>query len=191
MGRAGQAASHFRVAGRQSQLASNKLAQCDRLLGCSIKPLLIKILFFNIVLGLAGLCPRNEDVRHAPKLKRPSRQCGRGRLVSTNWNAGVDVSTAQLKAAALHTWSESVPATGILAGTYLRTRGLTCTIPSSIRFHPYLKHRSGQCFPAMVALVTSGTNHDPVWHSTDLLISGWEREGARHTGEDDAWPLLR
>lgn len=53
-------------------------------------------------------------------------------------------------------WRSSSPAAGTIAETYLKTRGITASIPPSLRFHPNLKHPSGARWPAMVALVTGG-----------------------------------
>jgi DNA primase len=36
---------------------------------------------------------------------------------------------------------------------YLRGRGITISPPSSLNFHPSLKHQSGSSFPAMVAAI--------------------------------------
>jgi putative DNA primase/helicase len=63
---------------------------------------------------------------------------------------------------ALQIWSVSVPAIGTLVETYLKARGITVPIPSTIRFHPNLRHGSGAWLPAMVALVTRGQDDEPV-----------------------------
>jgi putative DNA primase/helicase len=60
--------------------------------------------------------------------------------------------------AALAIWRGAQSAVGTPVETYLRSRGLTITIPPSIRFHAGLKHPSGGVWPAMVALVTHGAN---------------------------------
>jgi putative DNA primase/helicase len=60
--------------------------------------------------------------------------------------------------AALATWRASQPAHGSPVETYLRSRGLTVSLPPSIRFHAGLKHPTGGIWPAMVSLVTGGTN---------------------------------
>jgi putative DNA primase/helicase len=63
---------------------------------------------------------------------------------------------------ALKIWGATSPALNTLAQTYLRSRGIRLPVPSSIRFHPGLKHPSGGTWPAMVSLVTTGPNNTPV-----------------------------
>lgn len=76
-------------------------------------------------------------------------------------------------AAALAIWQKSGPAAGTIVQIYLRSRGLTLPPPASLRFHPGLKHRSGNRWPAMIALVTSGDNDTPVAiHRTFLARNG-------------------
>lgn len=53
-------------------------------------------------------------------------------------------------------WQACVPAAGTIAETYLKARGITISIPPSLRFHPNLKHASGTLWPGLVALVTGG-----------------------------------
>lgn len=51
-------------------------------------------------------------------------------------------------------WIESRPIGGTLAETYLRSRGITCPLPVTLRFHPGLWHYAARAsFPAMVAVV--------------------------------------
>src|SRR5262245_39928865 len=60
--------------------------------------------------------------------------------------------------AALAIWRASQPAEGTPVETYLRSRGLLLSPPPAIRFHAGLKHPSGGVWPAMVALVTRGSD---------------------------------
>lgn len=55
-------------------------------------------------------------------------------------------------------WRACIPAAGSIAETYLEARGVSASIPPSLRFHPNLKHPSGERWPAMVALVTGGVD---------------------------------
>jgi putative DNA primase/helicase len=64
--------------------------------------------------------------------------------------------------AALAIWGASVPAYGTLVTTYLASRGLHLPPPTSLRFHPGLTHPSGGTWPAMVALVTRGSDGTPL-----------------------------
>ncbi|MET3560777.1 hypothetical protein ABID39_001488 [Bartonella japonica] len=50
-------------------------------------------------------------------------------------------------------WQQSKPIKNTLAETYLRTRGITCELPSDLRFHGKCPHPSGITLPALVALV--------------------------------------
>jgi putative DNA primase/helicase len=50
-------------------------------------------------------------------------------------------------------WSESRSAHGTPVEIYLRSRGITINIPSTLRFHPSLRHPTGVYLPAMVAAV--------------------------------------
>ena len=72
---------------------------------------------------------------------------------------------------ALHIWQASVAASGTLVETYLQARGISIPVPSSLRFHARLKHRSGSEWPAMVGLVMRSS--DPVAiHRTFLVSNG-------------------
>jgi putative DNA primase/helicase len=74
--------------------------------------------------------------------------------------------------AALTIWQAARSAEGTLAEAYLRLRGLDL-LPPSIRFHHRLKHPSGGIWPAMVALVTRGTDDAPLAiHRTFLARDG-------------------
>jgi hypothetical protein len=82
-------------------------------------------------------------------------------------------SVSANSARAMQIWKEATPATGTLTETYLRSRGITMALPTSLRFHPQLKHPSGQHFPAMVALVSDGKSGTPVAiHRTYLSADG-------------------
>lgn len=51
-------------------------------------------------------------------------------------------------------WAEALPIGGTLAETYLRGRGITRTLPATLRFHPDCWHGpSARRYPALVALV--------------------------------------
>lgn len=74
---------------------------------------------------------------------------------------------------ALSIWQAATPAGGTLVQTYLVSRGLNLTPPPTLRFHGGLKHPSGDIWPAMVALVTRGTDDTPMAiHRTFLARDG-------------------
>lgn len=75
--------------------------------------------------------------------------------------------------AALNLWHSSGPLIGTLAETYLCSRGLTLPPPATLRFHASLKHPSAAVGPAMVALVTQGSDGAPLGvHRTFLAHDG-------------------
>jgi putative DNA primase/helicase len=84
-----------------------------------------------------------------------------------------DLHDARRSKGALAIWNASGPADGTLAEGYLASRGLHVPPPSTLRFHPGLKHPSGSDWPAMVALVTRGFDDAPLAiHRTFLARDG-------------------
>ena len=76
-------------------------------------------------------------------------------------------------AAALRIWRQSQPAAGTIVGQYLRSRGIDlASMPEALRFHPALKHESGQTFPAMVAAVRDVSGTMVAIHRTFLRPDG-------------------
>ena len=74
---------------------------------------------------------------------------------------------------ALVIWSASGSTTGTLVETYFASRGLALPSGDMLRFHPGLKHPSGSRWPAMVALITRGTDGLPLGiHRTFLARDG-------------------
>ncbi|WP_050526386.1 DUF7146 domain-containing protein [Pseudorhodobacter aquimaris] len=67
-------------------------------------------------------------------------------------------------------WDSAQPIAGTLAETYLRRRGITCALPSALRFSPECWHHSAQRVPAMVARI-EGAEAFAV-HRTYLDASG-------------------
>lgn len=75
--------------------------------------------------------------------------------------------------AALAIWLSAKPALGTPVENYLSSRGMRCSPPNALRFHPSLKHPSGSILPAMVALVTRGSDGAPLAiHRTYLAGDG-------------------
>src|SRR6266702_538639 len=84
-----------------------------------------------------------------------------------------EASDRQRTEMALRIWAETQPAAGSLVETYLRARGINIPNPPSLRFHPALKHSSGGRWPALVAVVTRGTEGEPIAiHRTFLSPDG-------------------
>ena len=76
-------------------------------------------------------------------------------------------------AAALRLWRSALPASGTPAEIYLRSRGIALAVPTSLRFHPHLKHSGGGAWPGMVAVVTRGNDGQPqAIHRTYLSRDG-------------------
>ena len=67
-------------------------------------------------------------------------------------------------------WTKSRPIADTAAETYLRARGITCTLSESLRFTSSCWHSSGQNFPALVALVEAGDSF--AVHRTYLRADG-------------------
>ena len=81
--------------------------------------------------------------------------------------------TTKRSEAALAIWHNARPAAGTLVETYLASRGLHLPPPPTLRFHAGLKHPSGGVWPAMVALVTRGSEDTPIAiHRTFLARDG-------------------
>ena len=84
-----------------------------------------------------------------------------------------DQGCADKSRAALRIWQAAAPPLGTLVESYFESRGIHVPIPTSIRFHPGLKHRSGSMWPGLVALVTRGNDALPVAiHRTFLSRDG-------------------
>ncbi len=74
---------------------------------------------------------------------------------------------------ALSIWQAAKPAGGTLIETYLGSRGLLLPVTPTLRFHRCHKHPSGDSWPAMIALVTRGSDNVPLGiHRTFLARDG-------------------
>jgi hypothetical protein len=74
---------------------------------------------------------------------------------------------------ALAIWQSAAPAGGTVVEAYLASRGLYLATPPTLRFHVGLKHPSGGRWPAMLALVTRGSDGTPLAiHRTFLAVDG-------------------
>src|SRR5262249_18392825 len=84
-----------------------------------------------------------------------------------------DCDSARRTEAALAIWQSAKPAEATPIETYLVSRGIHLPPPNALRFHGDLKHPSGSCWPAMVALVTKGQDGTPIAiHRTYLARDG-------------------
>lgn len=97
-----------------------------------------------------------------------------------SWTAGhkpaereSDRDDASRTEAALAIWRSAKPAQATPIATYLESRGIHLPPPAALRFHGGLKHPSGSCWPAIVALVTNGRDGTPIAiHRTYLAHNG-------------------
>jgi len=88
-----------------------------------------------------------------------------------------DGEGADRTAAALKIWQSAVAVTNTLAETYLRSRGIDIAPPATLRFHPALRHHSGDLWPAMIA---------PVKHRTDDKLVAIHRTFLSRDGKSKA-----
>ena len=74
---------------------------------------------------------------------------------------------------ALSVWKTSRSPDNSPVSTYLESRGITITLPPTLRFNPSLKHPCGRTHSAMIGLVTSGVENTPTGiHRTFLTPDG-------------------
>lgn len=79
----------------------------------------------------------------------------------------------QRRNVAMAIWQSARPAQDTFVAVYLASRGINFPVPDTLRFHPGLKHPSGALWPAMIAMVTSGSNGEPLAvHRTFLARDG-------------------
>ena len=84
-----------------------------------------------------------------------------------------NLDDAKRTRAALALWKSAVPASGTNVETYLSSRALTLKPPTTLRFHPGLRHPSGGVWPAMLALVTRGAGNTEIGiHRTFIAPDG-------------------
>jgi hypothetical protein len=73
----------------------------------------------------------------------------------TSWQDRVDAERGK---AALAIWQSAISADGSPVEAYLGSRGLRVPPPPTLRFHAGLKHPSGGTWPAMIGVVTRGSD---------------------------------
>ncbi|MDA1311286.1 MAG: toprim domain-containing protein [Proteobacteria bacterium] len=109
-------------------------------------------------------------------LWEPSRRHVSGRngyKLRQSANTTLERNNTKRTETALRIWQASAPSSGTPVESYLQSRGLHLHLPSTLSFHIGLKHPSGGRWPAMVALVTRGTDDTPLAiHRTFLTRDG-------------------
>jgi len=83
-----------------------------------------------------------------------------------------DRDEARRSEIARHVWDLSRPGTASLVEVYLRSRGITMSVPPVLRFAPSLKHPSRVFLPAMVAAVQNFEGRVVAIHRTFLQPDG-------------------
>ena len=102
---------------------------------------------------------RARGLWSAPTFQPPTRHV-RHPLITPS---AIDQNAEQRRGYAISLWEQGVPIEGTIAETYLRSRGITVQLPSSLRFHDRLKHTPTGCFwPAMIALITHSVTAVPI-----------------------------
>jgi hypothetical protein len=115
---------------------------------------------------IAALRRRGLWAENGPRSRSWTARC---KLVKSE----PDRDDARRTEVALAIWHSAKPTGGTPVETYLASRGIHLQPPNVLRFHGGLKHRSGSCWPAMVALVTNGQDGTPIAiHRTFLARDG-------------------
>jgi putative DNA primase/helicase len=84
-----------------------------------------------------------------------------------------DQADAKRSEIALAIFNSAKSSRGTLVEKYLASRGMLLQSPKALRFHAGLKHPSGGVWPAMVALVTRGSDGTPLAvHRTFIANDG-------------------
>jgi hypothetical protein len=82
-------------------------------------------------------------------------------------------ASEERSAHALRIWGETVPGSGTPVERYLRSRSIDIPIPSSLRFHPQLRHGPSRgTWPAMVGIVSNVRGYPVAIHRTWLQNDG-------------------
>ncbi len=120
----------------------------------------------DVLAELRGLGLLSDNLAHGrPRLSRQAAG-----VVGNDRKVGDDGERTKF---ALALWHQATPAAGTLVETYLRSRGLGLPAAGRLRFHAGLKHPSGDIWPAMIALVTRGSDDTPLAiHRTFLARDG-------------------
>jgi hypothetical protein len=120
---------------------------------------------WRVIAALRARGLRDENVYRKDRFIRPAP---RGADMSQP-----DRDDTKRSKAALAIWQSAISADGSLVETYLASRGLHLPPPKTLRFHASLKHPSAGIWPAMVALVTRGSDDTPLAiHRTFLAHDG-------------------
>lgn len=83
------------------------------------------------------------------------------------------IALPNYKAFAREIWEQSEPINNTLGEVYLRNRGISISLPSSLRFHPSLKHNpTGLLLPTMIGAVQDKDGEIVGVHRTYLTEDG-------------------
>lgn len=113
------------------------------------------------------------EERHFLKDRTAVRVAGRVITIAPAGSAASAPDQVARTERALALWAQCRPARGTVVERYLASRGLLLPPGDALRFHPGLKHPSGETWPAMVALITQGHDGQPLGvHRTFLARDG-------------------
>src|SRR5262249_35179457 len=111
------------------------------------------------------------DDRNTPQ-RRTQRRKPRIILPPPAEPATIPLEEQQTWKSAGSIWRGCEPASGTVVEAYLRSRGIDCTLPETIRFVPSLSHRSGHSGPGMIALIEHAEHGHVAIHRTWLKSDG-------------------
>jgi hypothetical protein len=107
-----------------------------------------------------------RDIRAALKFKLGD---GAINVSRTAWAVPNPKSAAAANAElASRIWAQTVPIPESQAEAYLRQRRITCALPDTLRFHPALRHPTGEYLPVMAACVEKVDDDTCAIHRTYL-----------------------
>ena len=97
----------------------------------------------------------------------------RSRLPAKRLSSPTKLADTAKRDLAMKLFDRSQSIADTLAETYLASRGLCSVTSDALRFHPHLKHPSGEYAPALVALITHGADATPLAiHRTFIARDG-------------------
>lgn len=116
--------------------------------------------------GLWSVSTHEEDT---PDTSTPMGWKGVGGILGDAPKPTPKASNDEIIMVAARIWRQTVEIDRTHAESYLRKRGISCAIPSTLRFHTSCLHPNGTRYPAMIAAVTDiSTNRFVAVHRTFL-----------------------
>ncbi len=139
------------------------------MIGYLVYPLPIDMMGVSLLYCYAG-CSFREIIQALIRIGLLGKQAY-DHTLSFSKQFCADLKRAKKKAErAKAIWQQSKPIENTLAETYLRMRGITCDLPTDLRFHSKCPHPSKSALPALVALVKGAGSF--AIHRTFLQANG-------------------